>query len=219
MDMHSVVGSWTTRANPLRLRQVDIVSVDAGATCTIDAGGTTVAGVRWASPPQPGCSAWLATDGRDGWIIATLPGQSSGCGWWGQRAAAQSLTTGSFTNVQYDSGSDPWNMVNSSFVATVPADGMWTMSGFLQHDTLTGTYRGGRILLNGATVLAQVTVAGNNGFPTRTTYAATTFLAKGDTIELEAWQNSGGNLDLTLARFGMTWVGIDASAVPPNAPG
>lgn len=88
----------------VRLRQGKIISVATDGTVTITIGGdpTQIPAVAIASHvcPIPGAACWIAVDGRDAFVIATL--QSTGPAHGSQRAdAVQSIPNGVYTALSW----------------------------------------------------------------------------------------------------------------------
>ena len=91
MNLLPLAESLDTPGNPLRQRQVTGVSVEDDQTCTIDAAGTQISGVKYTVPPRPGGSCWVTTDGSDLMVTHTLVGQSVHPAAAGKRVASQSM--------------------------------------------------------------------------------------------------------------------------------
>lgn len=188
----------------LRLRQGSIVSVqtDGSATVTIGGDTTPIAGVKVASHvcPIPGASCWLAVDGRDLFVMATLT--PSGPAFGRMRIGANvsvapnTHTVVNFTNrtaVRTNGMTD----VNNGLSVQVP--GWYQVSGTIVFGGAVGNRRGLRIMVSGSSWFDGTVVQVS---PVPSTHIAVSGLVRavaGEVIQLEAYQESSGAADLIAA--------------------
>lgn len=117
--------------------------------------------------------------------------------------AAITLTTGvpaalTFNTERFDSGSIHSTSVNTSRL-TLPVAGSYLVTG---HGSFVSNATGVRnldIRLNGATVIASQLLPAASGIITTVSISTIYQFAANDYIELVAFQNSGGNLDINTA--------------------
>lgn len=134
-------------------------------------------------------------------------------------AAISHATSGSnqiitFNSERYDTGSCHSTVSNTSRL-TVPSGGGGVYSiggcvGFLANAT---GVRYAYIVVNGATTIALNTAPATSAIDTRVTVACDYLLAAGDYVELGAYQNSGGALNMTATgnmcpEFWFRWVAV-----------
>lgn len=124
--------------------------------------------------------------------------------------SAQTLTTSTaamvdLDNEAHDQGAMHSNVTNNSRI-TIPTagDGIYLFVGQVAFVSNSTGYRRARILGGGAVVLAGVKIPAVNGDETIIQVATIRSAVATDYVELEAWQNSGGNLD-TVAGVGNTF--------------
>lgn len=110
-------------------------------------------------------------------------------------------TAVTFGTLAWDYGSDP--ITFSSPTYTVPIDGLLDIFYYAQWATNTTGRRRDRILLNGS-VVAQSQYTGNTTEPSITTCCCIEVSA-GDTIDIDALQNSGGDLVLESKRLTLAY--------------
>jgi hypothetical protein len=187
----------------LRVRQGQVVSVSSyGVTVTIAGSTTEIPGVKYLGSyvPQPGAHVWLLTDGDDMFAIGHLapfgvPALQV------SRSSVQTLTTAVEAAVSFDgeTGTDPWGMwvVGSPTRMTVPVDGWYSFTGYAQFVANVTNVRSLKILQGGATVLAfDRRLAANSLTTDITVTTGPVSMSAGAYVELWAYQNSGGNLDV-----------------------
>lgn len=183
----------------LRLRQGEIVSVQADGTATITIGGdtTALAGIKVASNvcPIPGASCWLAVDGGDLFILATLAPSGAAFGRMRQ-SSAQTVTSGGYARMSFTNRTavrtQGVTVGNNGFTVVVP--GWYQVNAQVSWATAAATRRGIQILGGGSRYsggnLVQVTSSGQPSISASAIVEA----AAGELIEAEIFQDSGGNL-------------------------
>lgn len=202
----------------VKLRQGVIVSLQ-GNTATVKIGGSTteVAGIHYASNtcPVPGASCWLATDGRDWMIFATLA--PSGPAWGTMRkSTVQAIGTSAFTELGWASRTDvtSYGLTPGSTGFTVVVPGIYSVTASPTFVANATGVRIGRIIVNGAPVSQGVAIPATTGIVSRNATAAIVNCATGDIINADVWQNSGGNLNTDTGAghciLTATWVGPTA---------
>lgn len=215
-DLVAAMGSIAPDSR-FRLRQGVIQSVAADGTVTVTIGGSTtsVSGIAVASHtcPIPGASCWLATDGRD-WIVqATLA--PTGPAWATMRQnAAQSIATGSFVAMNWttrtETASAGMTLDNAGFIVVVP--GLYQVN-FAATFAANATgqrhamiYHNGTVEVHGYSTNA---VAGSD--VCRMNVSTVVKCAIGDTINGVIYQSSGAALNTTIGAghniLRATWVG------------
>jgi hypothetical protein len=98
-----------------------------------------------------------------------------------------------FDNERYDTDNIHDTGTNPSRL-TCQSPGKYLIIGQAAFESNTTSYRRLKVRLNGATIIAQETVAPVNGAATEMTVATIYELAANDYVELLAYQNSGGAL-------------------------
>lgn len=208
----------STPDSPFRLRQGVIVSVQ-GDTCTITIGGsaTQISSVHYSSHccPLPGASCWLATDGRDWFILATLAPAGPAFGSM-RKSAAQSIPNATWTEMTWGSRTDTTatGTTLGSTGVTILVPGLYsvTLSSDIGGTQAAGTHYA-RIVKNSSTVM----MGSGMPFPTSTNFASRTVVAGiikcaiGDVINGEIYQNAGGARDQDIAAgqnvISAVWIG------------
>jgi hypothetical protein len=198
----------------VRLRQGVIVSLQ-GNTATVKIGGsdTEVAGISWASHtcPVPGATCWLATDGRDWMILATL--SPSGPAWGTMRkSTAQAIPDSTFTQLDWADRVDvtTYGLTagNTGFTVVVP--GVYSVSASPSMVANATGNRVARILVNGAVVSQGLTI-GATAVQARLANATVVKCAATDVINVDVWQSSGGALNTSTGAghcvLTATWMG------------
>lgn len=207
-------------AAPFKLRQGTIVSVQGTNTCTVTIGGsaTQVANVHYDSSvcPIPNATCWLATDGRDWFVLSTLA--PNGPAYASMRqSVAQSIPTASFTALNWTNRTETtatgMTIGNSGFTCIVP--GLYTVS---VAATFAANATGQRHLIitkNGTNeVQGYSTNAPTGSDICRMGIASTFALAIGDTVNATVYQSSGGALNTQIAAghniLRAVWIGPTA---------
>lgn len=217
-DLHALVAALAT-AGPdpaVRLRQGSIVSVASDGTATITIGGSTtqVAGVKVASPccPVPGASCWVATDGRDLWVLSTLA--PTGPAWGTMRkSTTQTIATATWTALSWSSRTETeeHGITLGSAGMTVVVPGVYTISTCAAFAADTAGERYGRLTLNGNGI-GQTSGGDAGSFVARCAGSTIVACAVGDVIGIEVYQNSGGNL---ATEVGSGWCFLSAAWLGP----
>lgn len=124
--------------------------------------------------------------------------------------ANQSLTSGAVTAIQFNTENFDTNTLHDNATSntrlTVPAThgGKWSISGAVAFGSNSTGERLIRVMLNGATILAEAR-ASVSSTATKVPVVSTIFqLAAGDYVELHAYQDTGAGLD-ALSGLGQTW--------------
>ena len=204
-------------AAPFRIRQGTIISVQADSTTTVTIAGsdTQITGVKVASSccPIPGATVWLATDGRDWFVLTALA--PSGPAWAAMRqSAAQSIPNNTWTDLSWTSRAETAEygatVSNSGLVCVVP--GLYQVTGTVDFVSNATGQRHSALALNGNIAIQGTghnTAAGSQ--PTRLRADGLLRLTPGDVVNLSANQNSGAALNtITGAGFNMirmVWIG------------
>lgn len=205
---------------PVRLRRGSIVSTQTNGTATITvAGGSQqVSGVKVASSvcPIPGTAVWIASDGRDMFVIAALSPSGPAFAQV-SREATQSTTSGSYATLSFDTVQhDPYGMyaAGSPTKLTIPVTGVYSIAANIAFASNATGDRILRIDVNGSGI-ASHRIAARSGGMTEIRTAWIDRLVVGDYVELKAWQDSGGALNIdsqsTRNRLSIAWLGPSAS--------
>lgn len=207
---------------PLRLRQGTIIAVASNGTCTVTiAGGTTqIAGVKVASHccPLPGAACWLATDGRDLFVLATLAPAGPAYGFM-RKSVAQTIGTGAWTEMTWASRTDTieTGVTLGSTGITVTVPGIYAVSVTVQ---LGGTWTTGtaytRLLKNSAVVAtgSGMPFPSTSSFAMRCAASMPMKCAAGDIINADIYQSAGANRDQDITAganvLSAVWIGPSA---------
>lgn len=193
----------------LRLGQIVSAQNDGTVTVTIAGGATQVPGVKVATAchPIPGRTCWIATDGRDLFVLDTLGGQPLACKVY--RTADQSIANYStaWTTVTWQADSfDSGSMWTSGTDVSIPVRGIYQVTACASWAGNTaGTYRGcliQRVRSGAATDIAYTQLSPLPG-TVAMVQQATGFVTceVGDGIRLLVRQNSGASLALNGGSF------------------
>lgn len=202
-----------------KLRQGVIVSVAADYTVTVTIGGSTtqVTGVSVASHtcPIPGATCWLATDGTDWMVLATLAPTGPAYGSM-RKSVAQSIPNAAWTAMTWASRTDTiaTGTTLGSDGVTIGVPGLYSVT--LSSD-IGGTQTAGTHyvrITKGGVAMAQGSAA---NFPTTSTFVSRTIAAGifkcavGDVINGEVYQNAGAARDQDIAAgqnvISLVWIG------------
>lgn len=205
-DLNSLVSAISAAAPdaPIRLRQGVITAVAADSTCTVTIGGgtTTVAGVKVASSccPIPNSTCWIATDGRDMFVLDTLAPAGPAYGSMRQNAA-QAIANNAFTEMNWttrtDTNATGITITNSGFTCVVP--GLYTVTASATFAANATGQRHMNLVHNGTTeIQGYSTDAPTGGDLCRMTTASTFKLAATDTVSVNIYQSSGANLNTNI---------------------
>lgn len=208
------VASQLAAVPSLRVRQGEVVSVSSyGVTVTIAGSSTQITGVKYLGSyaPQVGAHVWLLTDGDDMFAIGHLaprgvPALEVSI------SSALSLSNNVETAVTFDTevGSDPWAMWSAGAATrlTVPLDGWYSITGYGQFAANGSNVRALRIREGGSTVLAaQRMLPANSGTTDLTVTTGPVSLSATEYVELLAYQNSGGTLNLQVCSMRIHYIG------------
>lgn len=201
-------------APTLRVRQGEVVSVSSyGVTVTIAGSSTPVTGVRYLGSyaPQVGAHVWLLTDGDDMFAIGHLAPRGVPA-LQVSISSALSLVNNVEAAVQFDTveGDDPWEMfdVGSDTRLTVPLDGWYSFTAYGQFAANGSNVRALRIREGGSDIVAaQRMLPANSGTTDVTVTSGPVSLSADDYVELLAYQNSGGALNLDVCVFRVHYIG------------
>lgn len=195
----------------IRLRQATIVSVqtDSTVTLTIAGGSTQVTGVKVAASccPIPGATCWVATDGKDMFVMSTLAPVGPAYVFV-TRAATQSIADSTFTNIQFDTqvtdNADMWVATSpAQFVAKTP--GLYSLNAFSTWPNATVGSKVIQVLVNGAIQYLMKWPVYNGPH-----YAQCTFtyrLALNDVVTFQVFQNTGAAVAMSSAAAWCHWLG------------
>lgn len=224
MEIGRFLSDWSAgnAGATLRIGQARVRSVDSDPVYTISAGQSVIvpSTSEWGTseivtaylgeyPPRPGGSCWYVTDGVDR-IVLGMVGPD------GPPSASISLTAGTatttagttviaMTTTEYD----PWNMTDTAGTGlTIPATGLYAISGFATWNSNGTGYRELAIRRNGSVLersrVQTITTAFNPiqsltlpGYPCN----------KGDIISMVGVQTSTGNLNITASSLSVQYVG------------
>lgn len=215
-DLISALGS-SARIAPLRLRQGSIITVDSTSTCTVTIAGSTtsISGIKYASHvcPTPGATCWLATDGSDWFVLATLA--PAGPAWGAMRkSTAQSIPANAWTDLSFTSRTDTASygvtLNNSGLVCVVP--GLYQVTGTLDFATNATGQRHAALTLNGSLFITGTGGdATGGGDVARLRADGLVRLTAGDLVGIAAFQSSGAALNTATGAghnlIRMVWVG------------
>ena len=218
IDFNELAGAiaGSKDAPQLRLRQGVIQSVNANGTCSVKIGGSavTITNVKVAAHvcPIPTASCFLATDGRDWFVLATIAPQGPAYGSM-RLSVAQSFTTATFTELSWanrtDTASTGTTLGSNGITTLVP--GLYSVSATL---TFTGNATGQRILRllkNSTTEYQGIAVSAPGSVICRLQVAGIIKCAINDVINIDGYQSSGANLSTDISgganRLTATWIG------------
>lgn len=193
-------------AAPVRFRVgvVQTVAADGTATVTVGGSSTAITGVKVASSccPVPGATCWLAVDGRDLFVLATLAPYGPAFGSMRQ-SSAQTVGTGAFTALDWTNRTDTTasgvTLGATGITCVVP--GVYQVSVAASFAANTTGVRHLQIIKNGTTVDFAVysTNAPSGTEVCRMTGTVPIRLAVGDYVNGSVFQSSGGNLSTNVA--------------------
>lgn len=217
-DPYLIAQAFTTDRPGLRVRFGVVSSVQTDRTLTVSVGGGTVTGVRYAAgmTPCPGYSVFLLTDGTDLFAVDHIAADGLTLAPRAYRTTDVNLTTGTDTAVSLqNAASDAWGcwVAGAATKLSAPITGRYLATAVVRFEANPTGLRAAWITKNGTDTIGRVQVAALSGSPTMLTVAATpTDLVKGDFIELNVRQNSGGDLALVAAdnyfpSLGLTYLG------------
>ena len=201
---------------PVRLRQgvISTVNSDGSANVTVAGSTTVLTSVKVASHvcPVPGTTVFLATDGRDWYVLNTLA--PSGNAWGAMRQAApQSITSGAFAELSWsartDTASRGVTLSNTGLVCVVP--GLYHITAAATFDANATGQRHARLVVNGATVIQGTGGNASGGSDVQRLRADGLWrLAVGDVVNLSVFQSSTIPLSTTIGAghnlLRMVWI-------------
>lgn len=199
----------------MRLRQGTIVSTN-GSSCTVTIAGSTtqITGVSYASHvcPIPGATCWLATDGRDWFVLATLA--PNGAAWATMRkSTAQTIATAAFTELNWASRTDTAavGMTLGSAGITVVVPGVYSVTGNIVWSANSAGNRHSQLLKNGVVISQADSCVNLPSQLVRQSASGITQCAAGDVLNIAGYQNSGAGLATDVASgacvISATWIG------------
>lgn len=199
-----------------RLRQGVIGSVNANGTANVTIAGstTTISNVKVASNvcPTPSATCWLATDGRDWFVLATIAPQGNA---WGamRQSVAQAIGTAAFTSISWtnrtDTTSNGVTLGDTGLTCVVP--GLYQITGAGAFASNATGQRHMRLTVNGTTILDGTGGdAAAGGDIQRLRADGLWKLAVGDIVNFQLYQSSGANLNTQIGAgynvLRMVWI-------------
>lgn len=200
-DWGSIAARFAGSAGTLRIRQGEVVTVNAGDTIDMTlAGGTEViAGVHYAAHvcPTVGAGIWVATDGADLFAIATIAPIGPAYAFV-RRGATQPLDNNTSITVVWDTEeADAWDMNSpADGRLIVPASGLYSVSAAVEFASNATGYRSLQVLDTDGTVIAGDRKPAVSGTGTRCAVATHVQLTKGGSVRAQARQTSGSSLNV-----------------------
>lgn len=118
--------------------------------------------------------------------------------WHLLKTSAQNTVTSTSTDVTWDSGTQgPKTVWSSGSTVTIQQPGLYLICTIIAFDGNATGYRHVKIMVNGAMsnskVIRSSAIA---AYRTRISCGYVQYLNKGDTVKIQAVQNSGGNLNV-----------------------
>lgn len=218
-DLNGLINALVSVAPdaPVRLRQGQIISVQADGTCTVTIGGgtTQVSGVKVSSSccPLPNAGAWIATDGRDLFVMSTIAPAGPAYGHMRQ-SSAQSIPNGTWTELSWANRTDVTTsgvtVGSSGFTVVVP--GVYQVSACVGFAANATGQRHLQIYKNGAAILqASGGNAASGSDIQRLSGSGNLRLAIGDVINATVFQTSTVSLNTQIGAgynvLTLTWLG------------
>lgn len=119
-----------------------------------------------------------------------------------RRTTAQSIATATWTTIEFDAevrdDGGLHDTGSNTGRLTAPVDGWYHVTGAAEFASNGSGGRWLRLRLNGTTIVRRINKLSNaGGNPDGHDISLSRYLAAGDYIELQAFQDSGGNLDVT----------------------
>lgn len=204
-----------------RFGQISSVNSNGSANITI-AGSTTVINnvkVSASCCPIPNATCVIATDGRDLFVFSTLAPSGPAFG-SSTPSAVTTLTTATWTDIDFTNRTNVIangiTATNTGFTIVVP--GIYQVTTNCTFNGNTTGLRFGNIAINGS-IGAYGTgsnALSNASYAGRLDITATFKLAINDTVGVQQWQNSGGNLNTNVNtaqganKLTVTWLGPSA---------
>jgi len=205
MDARELAAVFATEPANTRIRQGEVVSIEADHTITITMAGsaTQIAGVKYAASycPRVGAGVWLVLIGASLFAIASLADE--GPAWATLRLpGTQTIANAAGTDVSFTATPtgliDEWGMLDTGdpdhLSVTVP--GLYLVTFSCSWASNATGYRQ-LAIMQGAVYRFVERRNPLNGVATLATISGILDCAVGDEIIIEVYQNSGGNLNLT----------------------
>lgn len=193
----------------VRLRQGLITAVAADGTCSVALSGssTSVTGIKVASHvcPVPNASCWVATDGRDMFILNTVATPNAFVR--ASRSTNQSLTASTWTALTFpakDHDTAAMFTVGTSAI-NITVAGIYAITATCIFTDSAVGYRHLRVLQNG-TVITQTTASNAATNKVRLAAATHVHASLGDVITFEAYHSSNGALAVEEAAGTALWI-------------
>lgn len=221
-DLAAIIAGNTDTGN-LRFRQGVITAVASDGTCTVKIAGSDVeiTEVKVAAHvcPIPGATCWIATDGTDLFVNATISPQGPAYGSM-RRNIAGSVSSGSFVNVSFatrtESQSNGTTLGSSGITIIVPGWYTVTCSPAFENTSATGG-RIARMVVNGSVVWdGTLATPGSTAIVPRFAMSVDLQLAIGDVVGYEVWQNSGVSIPLNVSAGQNVLRAVWRGPVAPN---
>ena len=224
MEIGRFLSDWSAgnAGAMLRIGQARVRSVDSDPVYTISSGqsvivpstsewGTSeiVAAYLGEYPPRPGGSCWYVTDGVDRIVLGMVGPDGPPSASISLTAATATTTAGTTVIAMTTTEYDPWNMTDTAGTGlTIPATGLYAISGFATWNSNGTGYRELTLRRNGSVLernrAQTITTAANPiqnltlpGYPCN----------KGDIISMVGIQTSTGNLNITASSLSVQYVG------------
>lgn len=208
----------------LRFRQAVITAVASDGTCTVKIAGSDVeisqVPVAAHVCPIPGATCWIATDGTDLFVHATISPQGPAYATM-RRNVAGSVSTSSWTAVSFGTRTETayHGATVGSTGITIIVPGWYQVSATPAFEnTSTTGFRLGRITVNGSSVWdgSMVTPSGSTAANPRSSITTSLQLAIGDVVAYEVWQNSGSSMPLNVSAGQNVLRAVWQGPVAPN---
>lgn len=220
MEFADIISKLVDKSARIALRQAEITAVSNSSgtyylSVKISGDTTTISNVRYLSSltPRVGAIVFLQINGNDIYAIDELAGADKTLAVRAELTTNQSIANATATAISFDSdNSDSWGIWTSGNATrlTAPIPGRYLAIGHLHFASNDNGIRSGIIRSNGSTEIAQqdvvvrnTVVTGSGVTQTNTAYAIKlnvvslpVTLATNDYLELLAYQNSGGALDV-----------------------
>jgi hypothetical protein len=206
-DSFGFVEATSSKPTRFRRRAGRITALESGHRVSVQIAGdssTTVTGVRYMGsvPPAVGSMVFLETNGKDLVVSGSVAGTGSANVplLWVYRNAAVNIATGAaYTAIQFDAEQvDTHSMFTpTSANITIPMDGTYLFSCNFGYAANSAGYRTGYLVNTTAgtgLMLNQIDGLATN--ITSLSLVAVATCTKGDTIQLQTRQTSGGLLAL-----------------------
>lgn len=204
-----------------RLRQGEITAVASDNTCTVTIAGDTdnpISEVNYASTvcPVPGAGCWIATDGDDLFVVATLSPYGPAVGNM-RRTTQQIIGDSTWTAANYSTSVNRANeynygTTNGSAGITVLVPGLWAvMATPAIVGNSGGSGRAAAITVNGTRVWSGSLAPASATMDARIVCSGTLKLAIGDVVGIDLFQNSGANRNTAVGTeqglLNVRWIG------------